>query len=159
MSDADALLSAIIAHPDEDTPRLAYADWLDEHGQPERAEFIRFQIERAALDPQSERHRVCADREAELLTRHRRAWEREFREAVPGGVFGYRRGFVAQPAVIASSTSCSMKPQNGCPAGTSAKTSLPATHGRTAVCASTDPATPKMSDPASPTSARVSPHA
>jgi uncharacterized protein (TIGR02996 family) len=30
MTDADALLAAILAHPDEDTPRLAYADWLDE---------------------------------------------------------------------------------------------------------------------------------
>ena len=26
-----ALLSAIIADPDDDTARLVYADWLDEH--------------------------------------------------------------------------------------------------------------------------------
>src|SRR5215216_6655639 len=38
-----ALLAAIIAHPDEDTPRLMYADWLDENGDPARAEFIRLQ--------------------------------------------------------------------------------------------------------------------
>lgn len=44
MNDGDALLRAILAHPDEDTPRLMYADWLDENGQPERAEFIRLQI-------------------------------------------------------------------------------------------------------------------
>jgi uncharacterized protein (TIGR02996 family) len=31
VSDEDALLAAIREHPDEDTPRLAYADWLDEH--------------------------------------------------------------------------------------------------------------------------------
>jgi uncharacterized protein (TIGR02996 family) len=43
MTDEDALLAAILAHPDEDTPRLIYADWLDEHGHPERAEFIRLQ--------------------------------------------------------------------------------------------------------------------
>lgn len=30
MSDGDALLRAILAHPEEDTPRLVYADWLDE---------------------------------------------------------------------------------------------------------------------------------
>ena len=41
MSDEKALLAAIWEHPHEDTPRLMYADWLDEHGQPERAEFIR----------------------------------------------------------------------------------------------------------------------
>ena len=38
-------LAAIAAHPEEDTPRLAYADWLDEHGFPIRAEFIRIQCE------------------------------------------------------------------------------------------------------------------
>lgn|GEM_PF-1232988 len=31
MSDRDALLAAIRANPDEDTPRLVFADWLDEH--------------------------------------------------------------------------------------------------------------------------------
>ena len=42
------LLAGIAAHPDEDTPRLMYADWLDERGdQPDdalRAEFIRLQF-------------------------------------------------------------------------------------------------------------------
>ena len=37
MTDDEALLAAIIADPDEDTPRLAYADWLQENGQSERA--------------------------------------------------------------------------------------------------------------------------
>lgn len=44
MTDGEALLAAILAHPDADTPRLMYADWLDENGQGERAEFIRVQI-------------------------------------------------------------------------------------------------------------------
>jgi uncharacterized protein (TIGR02996 family) len=47
MSDGDALLAAIIANPDDDTPRLIYADWLDENGQAERAEFIRVQCRMA----------------------------------------------------------------------------------------------------------------
>lgn len=34
-TDESALLAAIAAHPDEDTPRLMYADWLDENDQPE----------------------------------------------------------------------------------------------------------------------------
>lgn len=42
--DERALLAAIRAHPHDDTPRLVYADWLDEHERPERAEFIRVQI-------------------------------------------------------------------------------------------------------------------
>jgi uncharacterized protein (TIGR02996 family) len=31
VTDGDHLYRAILAHPDEDTPRLAYADWLDEN--------------------------------------------------------------------------------------------------------------------------------
>src|SRR3990172_3974329 len=44
MSDGTALVAAILAEPDEDTPRLVYADWLDENDQPEWAEYIRLQI-------------------------------------------------------------------------------------------------------------------
>jgi uncharacterized protein (TIGR02996 family) len=32
------------------TPRLAFADWLDENGDPNRAEFIRHQSARAMID-------------------------------------------------------------------------------------------------------------
>ena len=41
-----AFLRAVIENPDDDAPRLIYADWLDEQGQSERAEFIRVQVER-----------------------------------------------------------------------------------------------------------------
>ncbi|MBY0515104.1 MAG: TIGR02996 domain-containing protein [Gemmataceae bacterium] len=41
MTDEPALLRAICSHPGDDTPRLVFADWLEERGQPERAEFIR----------------------------------------------------------------------------------------------------------------------
>src|SRR5262245_50202513 len=33
MSDADLFLDAIFDNPEDDTPRLVYADWLEEHGQ------------------------------------------------------------------------------------------------------------------------------
>jgi uncharacterized protein (TIGR02996 family) len=48
MTDRDALLRAIAANPDDDTPRLIYADLLDELGgyaNTARAQFIRLQIE------------------------------------------------------------------------------------------------------------------
>jgi uncharacterized protein (TIGR02996 family) len=51
MTDGDALYAAILAAPDDDTPRLVYADWLEENDQPERAEFIRVQIELARMPP------------------------------------------------------------------------------------------------------------
>lgn len=49
MTDGDSLLHAVLLDPDDDVVRLVYADWLDEHGQPERAEFIRLGLESAAL--------------------------------------------------------------------------------------------------------------
>src|SRR4051794_13393226 len=48
--EAVALYRAILAHPDEDTPRLVYADWLDEHGEPAHAEFIRVQCRLARMN-------------------------------------------------------------------------------------------------------------
>ena len=50
LSDRDALLAAIRANPDEDTPRLMFADWLDESGDANRAEFVRLQCELAAAE-------------------------------------------------------------------------------------------------------------
>lgn len=50
MTERESFLRAICAEPDEDTPRLAFADWLDEHGEEARAAFIRVQVELAALE-------------------------------------------------------------------------------------------------------------
>jgi uncharacterized protein (TIGR02996 family) len=44
VTDGSLLLKAILAHPAEDTPRLVYADWLDERGETEHAAFIRKQV-------------------------------------------------------------------------------------------------------------------
>ena len=53
-TDLDLLLAAVLAEPECDTRRLAYADALDERGRPgdaERAEFVRVQVELARTDP------------------------------------------------------------------------------------------------------------
>lgn len=47
MTDRDSLLRNILTNPADDLPRLVYADWCDEHGEGERAEFIRVQVELA----------------------------------------------------------------------------------------------------------------
>ena len=87
MSDEPALLAAILAHPDEDTPRLVYADWLDENGRAERAEFIRIQCAPDADD-------AAQDRAAELEERSRGRWLTEL--GLPqfaGALWGWGRGF------------------------------------------------------------------
>jgi uncharacterized protein (TIGR02996 family) len=62
-----ALIRSIVANPDDDAPRLVYADWLDEHEQADRAQFIRLQcqIETLRVEEQS------------LLDRHHREWGQE----------------------------------------------------------------------------------
>src|SRR5262245_15204849 len=50
MSDRKALLRGVIDEPDDDTPRLVMADWFEENGESDRAEFIRLQIQLARED-------------------------------------------------------------------------------------------------------------
>ncbi len=47
-SDRTALLRSILVDVEDDNPRLQFADWLEELGECERAEFIRVQCELAA---------------------------------------------------------------------------------------------------------------
>ncbi len=89
-SNREQLLRGVLNDPFDDAPRLVYADWLEEGGEEERAEFIRVQVELDSLligvnrqscgaldlicDPDSSadqewKHRVLAlcGRERELL--------------------------------------------------------------------------------------------
>src|SRR5262245_7236808 len=70
-------LESITTNPEDDTPRLVYADWLDDQGQSERAEFIRLQIQLARMSEDDPQRPNLVDREQELFQRHRVEW-REF---------------------------------------------------------------------------------
>src|SRR5215203_4619487 len=101
MTDAPAFFRAIEANPDDDTPRLVYADWLDEHAATDadraRAEFIRVQCE-LARDPLPDRQTELAARERELLTAHGRAWVGRWHAEFSR--LGYWRGFL-DPVALA----------------------------------------------------------
>jgi uncharacterized protein (TIGR02996 family) len=98
MSTDAGFLDDICEHPDDDTPRLVYADWLEDHGQADRAEFIRAQCGAARLaeeDPERDR---LEDRARALREQHSAAWL----ASLPGfarkqAVF--RRGFVEKITV------------------------------------------------------------
>src|SRR5438552_1311228 len=73
MTPEEAFLCDICEHPDDDSPRLIYADWLEEHGQRDLAEFIRLQCQ---LDDGTGWWNHSPDpsytaRERELLESHR----------------------------------------------------------------------------------------
>jgi len=87
----ESFLQAIVERPDDDSIRLVYADWLEEHDQPERAEFIRVQIERVRLPDDDPKQAALFARELRLLARHGVEW----RAGPP--IFAsarFRRGFI-----------------------------------------------------------------
>ena len=66
MSDEAALLKAITANAGDDTPRLVYADWLDEHDAPIQAEYIRTQCRLASCSAADPDYPDVLERSAEL---------------------------------------------------------------------------------------------
>jgi uncharacterized protein (TIGR02996 family) len=87
-------IGQILASPEEDAPRLAYADWLEVQGDRDRAEFIRCQIEAARLAPQDPRRDPAQARAAALLQEHQAEWEAAVSDfAGVGRVCVFERGF------------------------------------------------------------------
>jgi uncharacterized protein (TIGR02996 family) len=87
----DAFLSDIIANPDDDTPRLVYADWLDENGDPERARFIRVQCRLAAMGQYDPERDELEDEQAALLATNGKKWLKPLAKITTNVQF--RRGF------------------------------------------------------------------
>jgi uncharacterized protein (TIGR02996 family) len=98
------LLAQVYAAPDDDTPRLVYADWLLERDDP-HGEFIALQIERA----RSKARKGGRKREAELLSEHVATWAAPLESNMILGANGqpaipiveFRRGF---PAAVRTET-------------------------------------------------------
>jgi uncharacterized protein (TIGR02996 family) len=90
-----AFLADIRDHPEDDTPRRIFADWLEERGKPgdaDRAEFICAQLalasgrEATANDVAltKERRTELQARADALLKAHRQAWMPPLRAIMPG---------------------------------------------------------------------------
>lgn len=94
MSGEEAFLQAILEAPEDDTPRLVFADWLEDHGSPQRAEFIRVQCRLAELDEDDLQRRGLRRREYELLAEHWGEWAGPLVGRVRRWQF--RRGFIEQ---------------------------------------------------------------
>ena len=74
MGDDELLRAAIVARPDEDLPRLVYADFLQEAGHDDRAELIRVQCALERLPPADPERPELTRREAELLAANLTKW-------------------------------------------------------------------------------------
>jgi uncharacterized protein (TIGR02996 family) len=69
-----ALLAAVKAAPEDDAPRLILADWLDERGECERAEFLRAQTQAARLPEDDPRRRELEVRAKQLEDEYGISW-------------------------------------------------------------------------------------
>lgn len=87
-------LESIRAAPEDDAPRLVFADWLEEQGDP-RCDLIRVQCEMAQLEETDDRYKELKYREREILRRHEPKWLAPVAHLpIPGHQF--RRGFIEQ---------------------------------------------------------------
>jgi uncharacterized protein (TIGR02996 family) len=97
-SDRDALFAAVRAAPDDDLPRLVFADWLDETGHPAnaaRAAYIRLQVDAEGHPPGSSDRLELTRRAEELRPSFKDEWDQAFEPGDLAGVTAVRRrGFV-----------------------------------------------------------------
>lgn len=91
MQDSAAFHRLIAAAPDDDAPRLVYADWLEERGDP-RGTFVRVQCALARLPADHPRRRELEQVEDELFQTHGAAWAHGVAARVSG--YKFRRGFI-----------------------------------------------------------------
>ena len=96
MTDEHALLSAMAADPADDTARLAYADFLEEKGEADRAEFVRLQVELGRCDLNDPGRRVLVVRHVRFLQERVPQWRAEL-PRLPGIEWGdFKRGLVEE---------------------------------------------------------------
>lgn len=100
LTDERPFLDAVFDRYDDNGPRLVYADFLDDSGEPERAELVRVQLALARLSDDDPRRPTLSDRQAELLVQNRAAWTAHLAGLVVS--VDFRRGIPDSPTVDAA---------------------------------------------------------
>jgi uncharacterized protein (TIGR02996 family) len=88
---ADAFLQTILEQPEADAPRLVYADWLEEQGDP-LGELIRVQCQLAMLNDGDPRREPLGRREGQLMVQNCALWHGPVQEL--GLVGRFQRGLL-----------------------------------------------------------------
>jgi uncharacterized protein (TIGR02996 family) len=101
MNTEEQFLELIRADRENPAPRLIFADWLDDRGDP-RGEFIRVQCELERQGLSALEQRWLRERERELLNEHEHEWlEPIARKKLKTAQWMFRRGFVEEVAIHA----------------------------------------------------------
>ena len=96
-TDEQSFLTAILATPDDDTPRLVFADWLDERDTADdkaRAALIRAQCQAEYLPPDGKECKRLVREAKALVKANEKVWLKEVRAAKLGSDWTFRRGFL-----------------------------------------------------------------
>jgi uncharacterized protein (TIGR02996 family) len=99
-TDEQPFLDAIFARYTDDGPRLIYAEFLDDAGDHDRAEFVRVQVALARLPDHHPRKAELVEREAELRTAHETRWSEPLSDL--GVICEFRRGVLDSVVVDAA---------------------------------------------------------
>lgn len=121
MHERAAFLDEILTHPADDMPRLIYADWLEDRGDPQ-ADLIRVQCEKARYKQGTSEWETCRVRERALLDAHGESWFGSLWKIrdEPGWSVGpfakflssleFRRGFVREVPITSTWIPANAKP-------------------------------------------------
>ena len=110
--DEQAFLAAIVATPDDDTPRLVFADWLDERARGDdaaRAALIRAQCQLEHLAPGGKERRALEKQAKAILKEHEGKWAKALSDAGIVDRWEFRRGFI--DGVTMSATGFALDPE------------------------------------------------
>jgi uncharacterized protein (TIGR02996 family) len=102
MSTTKALLATIIANPQDDTARLVYADWLQENGDEDRAEFIRVQcaLAQKRLPAGSPPRRQLEKQQRTLFAARAAKWAEAYGKWCEVDLDYWRRGFPTEARIF-----------------------------------------------------------
>lgn len=98
MATLKGILRECVENPEDDAPRLVLADWLDDHGDGDRAAFVRGQLALASLDADDPARRALDARLAQFQFKHLGAWVASLHGQVSS--FWFTRGLLHVPLYV-----------------------------------------------------------
>jgi uncharacterized protein (TIGR02996 family) len=74
VADLDGILAHVCDHPDDNASRLVFADWCEENGDADRAEFVRLQLRLEDVPEYDSSRFELEERALDLLADHQQEW-------------------------------------------------------------------------------------